>query len=65
VKLTYAADWSEYFGYQDGAGNRYFHLDALWADEDVDFIGIDNCLSSVLLSFTRSNHGPQVSDYRP
>jgi hypothetical protein len=42
VKLTYAADWSEYFGYQDGAGNRYFHLDALWADEDIDFIGIDN-----------------------
>jgi len=42
VKLTYAADWSEYFGYSDGAGNRYFHLDALWADEEIDFIGIDN-----------------------
>lgn len=44
VKLSYAADWSEYFGYQpqDGSGNRYFHLDALWADEDIDFIGIDN-----------------------
>jgi len=42
VKLTYAADWSEYFGYDDGAGNRYFHLDPLWSDPDVDFIGIDN-----------------------
>jgi hypothetical protein len=42
VKLTYAADWSEYFGYTDGGGNRYFHLDPLWADPDTDFIGIDN-----------------------
>lgn len=42
VKLTYAADWSEYFGYDDGVGNRYFHLDPLWADDDTDFIGIDN-----------------------
>ncbi len=42
VKLTYAADWSEYFGYHDAEGNRYFHLDSLWADPDIDFIGIDN-----------------------
>ncbi len=44
VKLTYAADWSEYFGYQpqDGTGDRFFHLDALWADANIDFIGIDN-----------------------
>ena len=42
VKLTYAADWSEYFGYNDGAGNRYFHLDPLWSDAECDFIGIDN-----------------------
>ncbi len=41
VKLTYAADWSEYFGYA-ADGNRYFHLDPLWAEPDVDFIGIDN-----------------------
>ncbi|MFN4101976.1 MAG: glycoside hydrolase TIM-barrel-like domain-containing protein, partial [Pararhodobacter sp.] len=25
VKLVYAADWSEYFGYDAGEGNRYFH----------------------------------------
>ncbi|MDO6727240.1 glycoside hydrolase/phage tail family protein [Cognatishimia sp. 1_MG-2023] len=44
VKLGYAADWSEYFGYQpqDGTGDRYFHLDPLWADDQIDFIGIDN-----------------------
>ncbi|MDK3072954.1 glycoside hydrolase/phage tail family protein [Sedimentitalea sp. JM2-8] len=44
TKIGYAADWSEYFGYQpqDGSGNRYFHLDPLWADENIDFIGIDN-----------------------
>lgn len=43
-KISYAADWSEYFGYQpqDGTGDRYFHLDPLWADENIDFIGIDN-----------------------
>ncbi|TDK49846.1 baseplate multidomain protein megatron [Antarcticimicrobium luteum] len=44
VELGYAADWSEYFGYQpeDGSGDRYFHLDPLWADPQIDFIGIDN-----------------------
>ncbi|WP_299748399.1 glycoside hydrolase/phage tail family protein [uncultured Tateyamaria sp.] len=44
TKISYAADWTEYFGYQpqDGSGDRYFHLDPLWADENIDFIGIDN-----------------------
>ena len=44
TKISYAADWSEYFGYQpqDGSGDRLFHLDALWADSNIDFIGIDN-----------------------
>jgi GTA TIM-barrel-like domain/Putative phage tail protein len=41
VKISYAADWSEYSGYQRD-GNRYFHLDPLWADANVDFVGIDN-----------------------
>ncbi len=41
TKISYAADWSEYFGYQ-ADGNRYFHLDPLWADSNIDFIGIDN-----------------------
>ncbi|GGE40640.1 baseplate multidomain protein megatron [Actibacterium pelagium] len=44
VKLTYAADWSEYFGYhpQDGSGDVFFHLDPLWSSDDIDFVGIDN-----------------------
>ena len=42
VKISYAADWSEYFGYQPGDGDRFFHLDPLWADQNIDFVGIDN-----------------------
>ena len=42
TKISYAADWSEYFGYHDRDGNVYFHLDPLWADANIDFIGIDN-----------------------
>jgi len=43
VTLTYAADWSEYFGHQpqDGSGDVFFHLDPLWADADIDAVGID------------------------
>lgn len=44
TKLTYAADWSEYFGHQpaDGSGDVFFHLDPLWASPDINAIGIDN-----------------------
>ena len=43
-KISYAADWSEYFGHQpqDGSNDVYFHLDALWASPAIDFIGVDN-----------------------
>lgn len=41
VKISYAADWSEYFGYH-ADGNVYFHLDPLWAHPEIDFLGIDN-----------------------
>lgn len=46
VRLSYAADWSEYFGHQpaDGSGDVFFHLDALWADDAINFVGIDNYL---------------------
>ncbi|MBU4434788.1 MAG: glycoside hydrolase/phage tail family protein [Alphaproteobacteria bacterium] len=41
--LGYAADWSEYFGHQpaDGSGHAVFHLDPLWADAAIDFVGVD------------------------
>ncbi len=44
TKIGYAADWSEYFGYAPSfeANSRYFHLDPLWADPNIDFVGIDN-----------------------
>lgn len=44
TRIGYAADWTEYFGYQpqDGSGDRFFHLDPLWADDEIDFVGIDN-----------------------
>ncbi len=42
-KISYAADWSEYHGYQPaGTADKFFHLDPLWADSNIDFIGVDN-----------------------
>lgn len=40
VALSYAADWSEYAGVRSG-GEVLFHLDPLWADADIDYVGID------------------------
>ncbi|MBN8531518.1 MAG: glycoside hydrolase TIM-barrel-like domain-containing protein [Alphaproteobacteria bacterium] len=37
VKVTYAADWSEYH-HTDGG---WYNLDPLWASSDIDFVGID------------------------
>ena len=37
VKISYAADWSEYHHTENG----WYNLDPLWASEDIDFIGID------------------------
>ncbi|MBR0556346.1 glycoside hydrolase/phage tail family protein [Ciceribacter sp. L1K23] len=44
TKITYGADWSEYFGHQppDGSGDVFFHLDPLWASPAIDAVGIDN-----------------------
>ncbi|WP_122464664.1 baseplate multidomain protein megatron [Brevundimonas lutea] len=41
--LSYAADWSEYFGHQpaDGSGHVAFHLDPLWSNAAVDHVAID------------------------
>ncbi len=37
VKISYAADWSEYHHTDNG----WYNLDSLWASESIDFIGID------------------------
>ena len=56
AKLSYGADWSEYFGHQpaDLSGDIFYPLDAFWAHGDVDFIGIDNY---VPLADWRDTHG--------
>ena len=40
VKVSYAADWTEYGAYASGS-DVYFPLDKLWASPDVDFVGVD------------------------
>ena len=50
-RISYAADWTEYFGHQPPGGDVRFHLDPLWADPNVDFVGID--------------WYPPLSDWRP
>lgn len=44
VKISYGADWTEYFGYQpaDGTSDVYYHLDPLWSHPAIDAVGIDN-----------------------
>lgn len=37
VKLTYAADWSEYH-----STNGWFNMDPLWSSSNIDFVGIDS-----------------------
>ena len=43
TKVTYAADWSEYFGHHpaDVSGDVYFHLDPLWSSPAIDAVAID------------------------
>ena len=40
-KISYAADWTEYHGFTpSGTEDKLFPLDPLWADENIDFVGI-------------------------
>ncbi len=43
VEISYAADWTEYGAYYpgDGTGDVLFPLDALWADDEINSVGID------------------------
>lgn len=42
TKISYAADWTEYGAYYHSAtNNTYFPLDKLWANSNIDFVGID------------------------
>jgi hypothetical protein len=44
AQVTYAADWSEWFGHQpaDGSGDVFFHLDPLWSDANIAAVAFDN-----------------------
>jgi hypothetical protein len=46
TRIGYAADWSEYHSHRpaDGSNDVYFHLDPVWSDSNIDFVGIDNYL---------------------
>lgn len=46
ARLSYGAGWVEYHNYRpaDGSGDVLFHLDGLWSDSNVDFVGIVNYL---------------------
>jgi hypothetical protein len=48
MKVSYAADWSEWNGYRppDGTGDVWFHLDPLWSDSRITYIGIDNYMKT-------------------
>lgn len=41
VKISYAADWSEFHSHKDGTDLR-FNMDSLWSDADIDYVAIDN-----------------------
>lgn len=58
AQVSYAADWSEYFGHHPADGSVFFHLDPLWASPNVGFVGIDNYMP---LSDWRDGH--QHTDY--
>ena len=58
ARISYAADWSEYFGNHPAGGQVFFHLDPLWASANVGFVGIDNYMP---LSDWRDGH--QHTDY--
>ncbi|WP_020185887.1 glycoside hydrolase/phage tail family protein [Methylopila sp. 73B] len=44
ARIGYGADWTEYSNHRpdDGSGDVHFHLDPLWADPNIDFVGVDN-----------------------
>lgn len=41
VKISYAANWSEFHSHQAGTDLR-FNLDPLWSDANIDYVAIDN-----------------------
>jgi hypothetical protein len=43
--VAYSADWSDWMGFQHpGANGQWPHLDSLWANSNIDVVGLDNYL---------------------
>lgn len=44
VQLSYAADWSEFHSHRpdDGSGDVYFNMDAIWGHPACSYVAIDN-----------------------
>lgn len=42
TKISYGADWTEYSSHRpdDGTGDVYFAMDSLWANSNIDFVGV-------------------------
>lgn len=65
TKILYAADWSEYFGYQpqDGSADVLYNLDDLWSSPNIDAIGIDNYMP--LADWRDEDHSSQIHGNTP
>ncbi|MGB7286202.1 MAG: glycoside hydrolase/phage tail family protein, partial [Salaquimonas sp.] len=63
TKISYAADWSEYFGYHPGNVDNdvYFNLDPLWASSAIDAVAIDNYMPLANWSFSLDPSQPEFS----
>jgi len=63
VKISYAADWSEYASHRpdDGTSDVLFNLDPLWSDPNIDFIGIDNYMPLADWRDSRDHLDTQIS----
>ncbi len=54
--IVYSADWSSWMGWQhSGENGQWPHLDALWADSNIDLVAFDNYLP--LSDMTTGNGG--------
>lgn len=42
VEISYAAHHTEFHSYQPSSGNILFPLDDLWANDDINYVGINN-----------------------
>lgn len=58
VKISYAANWSEY-----SCSGDWHHLDDLWADKNIDYIGIDAYFPIKMAAFGQSDHLSNCDPY--